>query len=180
MDEEKIQTLMLDALDRDLTAEESAMLGDYLRQHPDTAHEWQAMLAVDTLFRLTPLIAPPPYLAARIVRHLPNTAYRRWFTGSLFVGLLLVGIAPVLILVWALNQSGGLAAGLEPVATSLTQLAQLFRALLGAFVAMLEDVVVQQPVVLGWLALMLGVILTWGTVYRQISQSAQPVVWQSD
>ncbi len=175
MDEEQIQTLMLDALDRDLTPEESALLGDYLQQHPESAREWQAMLAVDTLFRLTPLVAPPPYLATRIVRRLPDTASRRWLTGGLFVGLLLVGIVPVLTLIWAVNQLGGVGSGLEPVTTSLTHLVQLVRVLLGALAATLDDIVTQQPIVLGWLALMLGIILTWGTVFRQIDQITQPV-----
>ncbi len=134
MEEERMLVLMMEALDGELSGADSAEFGAHLQGNPDLAQEWRAMLAVDTLFRLTPSLAPPANLAARTLARLPNTAHRRWLTGGLFVTLFLLGLAPVVAFFWFSGQSGG-GSLVEVVAASAGQAGTLFQALLRAAVA---------------------------------------------
>lgn len=176
MEEERMMTLMLEALDGELTEAESAELGAYLQQDPALAQEWRAMLAVDTLFRLTPSLAPSHSLVNRTLARLPDPSANRWVVGTLFVTLLLLGLMPVIVFLWLSAQVGG-SSLLELSTNSASQLVVLVQALLRAALSVLADVVRAQPAVWGWLAVMLGIILSWRTLYRQLTGEAmQPVL----
>ncbi len=168
MDEERMLVLMMEALDGELSGADSAEFGAHLQGNPDLAQEWRAMLAVDTLFRLTPSLAPPANLAARTLARLPNTAHRRWLTGGLFVALFLLGLAPVVAFFWFSGQSGA-GSLVEVVAASAGEAVTLIQALLRVAFAAWADMLREQPIALGWLAAMLGIIATWSTLYRQLT-----------
>lgn len=174
-----MMTLMMEALDGELTEMESAELGDYLQRDPAVAQEWRAMLAVDTLFRLTPSLTPPHSLVNRTLARLPDTGANRWVVGALFVMLLLLGLTPLVIFFWFSAQTGS--SSLPELSTgSANQLVMLLQTLLRAALSVLADVVREQPVVLGWLTVMLGIVLSWRTLYRQLTGSAlQPALTAS-
>jgi anti-sigma factor RsiW len=62
---ERIEILMMDALDGEITPAERAELNAFLQNHPDLAEEWAMMQTIDTLFWETPALAPEPGFAQR-------------------------------------------------------------------------------------------------------------------
>lgn len=63
--EEYIFTLMMDALDGEISAPEQAELSTYLQTHPGLAEEWAMMQTIETLFQEAPALAPAPGFAQR-------------------------------------------------------------------------------------------------------------------
>lgn len=169
--------MMMDALDGELSASSRIELESHLRACPPCAREWQALLAIDMLFRQTPALRPAADFAQRTLARLPNRRYRIWAIMAVYVLLLLSGMLPLFLGVWAVSRFG-------PVVTEPTVVRNLLESLdkglqvagtvLRALLSAVGEFVVQQPSVLGWLLVMAGLVFLWSGVYRQlVSQPRQ-------
>ena len=173
MDEEHIYSLMMDALDDELDEQGSAELQTYLAQNPALAQEWQGIRYIDNLLIATPPIMVPVSFAERTLARLPNPRVRRTFILAFFMLLLFLGLAPMLGLAWVALQSGG-PTMFGSFTTSIGELAQLFVTLTDAVFTTIGTVLTQQPILFGWLALMVGIVAVWYSVYQQLTLQPQP------
>lgn len=174
MNENRLFALMMRAIDGECTAAESAELEHLLADDPEEARLWQAMQAVDLLFQQTPAVAPPANLAARTLARLPHSNARLWF-GLFYMLLLFSGLVPIGLLVWGYIQYGPLLGGvpvLGVLVATFGNLWQIVQVIFGAFITSLVDLLRQQPQLMGWLTILVGIVLTWLNVYRQLTEPA--------
>lgn len=168
MEHEEIYVLMMDALDGELIAEDQAELESHLRACPPCMREWQAMMAIDTLFRQAPMLSPAADFTQRTIARLPNRQARIWAMGTIYISLLTIGLLPLalmLMFIVAVN-SGFFANAAEIVNTGLTFAGIMLRAV-GKGTG---EVVVQNPAIAGWLLVMVGIVFVWNGVYQQLLQ----------
>lgn len=172
---EEIATLMMEALDGELDQAGKIQMEAHLLECSPCARQWQAIQVVHTVFLDAPAVSPAAGFAQRTLSRLPNTAYRLWM-GTLVYGMLLVaGLLPVAFVVWLALYIGP--AFNEPAfVRSLLQasgeLYNLGTVLLGTgwqAIGSTGDLLREQPVIIGWLMVMLGAIFLWGGVYRQLT-----------
>ncbi len=171
MEHEEIFTLMMDALDGELLADEQFMLESHLRACPDCMQEWQAMSAIDALFRRSPMLSPAADFTQRTLARLPNRRLRLWLMGVVYVTLLMAGLLPVLLVVGtavllasSLGEPTAPSSGLQLLVTGL----QLGGVLVGAVFTAVSRLVIEQPSIIGWLLVMVGIVFLWSGVYRQL------------
>ncbi|MCP4362478.1 MAG: hypothetical protein GY796_31110 [Chloroflexi bacterium] len=180
MEHEDYFSLMMDALDGELSAEDELGLESHLRACPSCKQEWQAMAAIDALFRQSPMLTPAAGFTQRTLARLPNRQVRLWAMGAVYVTLLFSGLIPILLIFLA-------AALLSPLAQqpavldSVTQLVskgwQLVAVIFSGLFNGLGQFVIEQPMVLGWLLVMAGVVFLWSGILRQLLN--QPTQQQS-
>ncbi len=178
MEHEEIYLLMMDALDDELTYEQHHDLEAHLRMCSTCMQEWQALSAIDTLFRQTPALAPMVGFAERTLVRLPNRRYRLWAMGMLYVMLLLGGILPMFIGIWLVSQLGGVFSQpdvLQSLVQPVIHILQIFGTVSRAILNSLGGVIAQQPMVLGWFFLMVGVVWLWSGVYQQMVFAPKPL-----
>ena len=175
--EDRIYMLMMDALDGELSAEGYDELQSHLRSRPALMREWQALQAIDTLFRSTPMLQPAADFTQRTVARLPNHRARIRVISVVYVLLLLSGVLPLLLGLWVINRLGtvlsepALLGGFGQVVYNSLQVAG---AVARALFTSVGEFVAQQPYVLGLLLVMVGVVFVWSGVYRQlVGQSGQ-------
>lgn len=166
MEEERIYTLMMEALDGVLEEAESAELTDLLLQNPVMAQEWESMQAVDEMLRVAPPMAAPLHFAQMTIARLPNPRNRRIFLSIFYVALLLGGLTPILFGVALSSQLGGFAAG---IGDTWGILQTIFS---GLFTAT-RSIMLTQPYIASWLAVLVGVILLWVAAYRRAVKDVQ-------
>ncbi len=171
MEHENIYMLMMDALDGELAENGKHDLEVHLRACPSCMHEWQAVLAIDTLFRQTPALAPAAGFAQRTLARLPNRRYRVWTISIMYVALLLGGALPMLAGIWIYSQLD--TALTEPalwqtIWQAISQVFQVAGTVLRALVSGAGEFVIQQPAVVGWLLVMVGLISLWSGLFRQL------------
>jgi len=171
MEHETYTHLMMDALDGELAVEQQAELEAHLRACPTCKHEWQAILAIDTLFRQTPMLSPAADFTQRTLARLPNRRLRLWVISLIYGLLLLSGILPILIGLWAYNnlvpvisQPAFINSAIQVLDKGLSVTGAVITALLKG----LGEFVAQQPAVFGWLLVMAGIVILWSGVYRQL------------
>lgn len=177
MDHENAYTLMMDALDGELTENRKESLEAHLRACPTCNREWQALLAIDLLFRQTPAVVPPPDFARRTLARLPNARMRVWTLAALYALLLLGGTLPMLLGLWIYNQLGSTLS--EPTLwltlwQSLSGMFQVAVTVIGAGLRGAGEFVVQHPAVLGWSLVLVGLVSLWGGVLQQFVLQPQP------
>lgn len=171
MEHERYHLLMMDALDGELAAGQHTELESHLRACPECRQEWHAILAIDTLFRQTPMLSPAADFAHRTVARLPNRRARLWAISVIYVLLLLSGILPILLVVWAANTVVPMLSEPSFVAGAQQMLAEAVRlvgVVAGALFKGLGELVVQQPAILGWLLVLAGIVFVWNGVYQQL------------
>jgi anti-sigma factor RsiW len=171
MEHERYHLLMMDALDGELAAAQHTELESHLRACPECRQEWHAILAIDTLFRQTPMLSPAADFAQRTVARLPNRRARLWAISVIYVLLLLSGILPILLVVWAANTVVPMLR--EPSFVTAAQqmgaeAVRLVGVVAGALFKGLGELVIQQPAILGWLLVLAGIVFVWNGVYRQL------------
>jgi anti-sigma factor RsiW len=171
MEHENAYTLMMDALDGKLAEDHRNDLEAHLRACPPCMREWQAVLAIDALFRQTPALSPAAGFTQRTLARLPSRKYRIWTISAVYMMLLLAGTLPLLIGFWAVNRLGPVLS--EPalvrgVLQSMEKVLQVSGTVLSALLSGAGELVQQQPAIIGWLLVMVGVVFLWGGVYRQI------------
>lgn len=169
MNEERIITLMMDALDGVLDESESAELESGLAANPTLAQEWEAMQTIDALLISTPPATQPINFAANTLSQLPNERNRRLFVSAFFLLLLIGGIMPIL---------GGIALS-SGFGGSFMQSLQLFGVISATITSGAFTLVFSQPVALALLTAMLCAILLWASVFRQYSNRVQPLLISS-
>ena len=176
MEHADIQNLMMESLDRELAVEQRTEMDAHLQDCPSCAREWHLILAVHELLQEAPMLGPAADFAQRTVALLPNTKYRIYAMAAVYGILLLVGFIPLAVVAWfglqfipALGQpvlvQGMLQAG--------GQILSLIEAVLGAFwqgLGNLGDILGQQPALLGWSLVLLGIVFLWGGVYSQLTR----------
>lgn len=178
MDHENAYMLMMDALDGELVDDRQENLEAHLRACPSCNREWQALLAVELLFRQTPAVVPPPDFALRTLARLPNARARVLTLSALYALLLLGGTLPMLLGFWIYNALGPTLS--EPTLwltlwQSLSSMFQVAVTVIGAGLRGAGEFVVQQPAVLGWLLVLVGLVSLWGGVLQQLVLQPQPV-----
>lgn len=177
--EDRIYELMMEALDGTISASEQSELESHLRAHPSYMAEWQAMQAIDTLFRQTPALSPAADFAQRTMARLPNRRVRIWVLSAIYFSLLVSGTLPILLGIWVFNQLGEVLvqpALLQTVLQLVNTGIAIAVAVFGAAMDVATEFVVQQPAVLGWLLVLGGMVSLWGGVYRQLlGQSSQQI-----
>ena len=168
MEHDKYYGLMMDALDGELAAGEMFELESHLRACPSCRQEWEAVLAVDTLFRQTPALSPAAGFTQRTVARLPNRKLRLWSLGLVYSALWLAGILPLLAAVALVTLlAGDSLAGFTAAAQRGLSVAALALAALGNGFGHLAG---QYPAIWGLLFVMAGLVLLWNGVYRQLAQ----------
>ncbi len=171
MEHERYHLLMMDALDGELVAEQQSELESHLRACPDCRREWQAMLAIDTLFRQSPMLSPAAGFTQRTVALLPNRRARLWAISIIYVLLLLSGILPMLLVVWAVNTVVPVVSQpifLESVQQIFDKGIRLVGVVAGALVKGVGELIAQQPAILGGLLVLAGMVFVWNGVYQQL------------
>lgn len=171
METEDVYTLMMEALDGELSEAGWAELESHLRARPDLAREWAAMQAIDTLFRQTPALRPAADFTQRTVARLPHARQRLWVSLIIYLLLLASGLIPLGVIAWLLLRIGpalahpALLRGLWQAGGELLGLAQL---IIGALLRGAGEFVAQQPAVWAGFLLMVGAIALWGGVYNRL------------
>ena len=176
LEHEEIVTLMMEALDGQLDGAGKRRMEQHLSTCPDCAREWQALLAVHQLFLQSPLLSPAAGFTQRTLNRLPNSTQRLYFLSAVYGILLVSGLIPLALLIYVLAQYG--AALRQPaLVRSLVQVgvqvAQLAAAVVGGFLQALGDlgqVLGQQPMLAGWLLVMVGAVVLWVGVYGRLTR----------
>jgi len=171
LEHESTFALMMDALDGELSNVNRLTLESHLQTCPDCQREWLALVAIDTLFRQTPAISPAAGFTQRTLARLPNRKARMWAISTVYGLLLLSGIIPVLLIGLFITRFGQFLtqpALVESVLDSLRNVAQIFGTVLTALLNGVGQFVINQPTVIGWLLVMVGIVFVWGGVYRQL------------
>lgn len=178
--EERYYTMMMSALDDELPAAERDELMAHLHTCPECGREWRALLAIDLLFRQTPLLMPAVDFATRTLALLPNRRVRVRALGAVYGLLLLCGLVPLLLGVFlavryapVLNEPGLL----EHVWSSLAGVGRLASTVVSALFAGAGRFVIEQPAVVGWLIVLAGFVFLWGGVFQRLL--AQPAAAES-
>ena len=172
MEHEDVFSLMMDALDGELLDDGRQDLEVHLRACPECNREWQALMAIDRLFRHTPALSPAAGFAQRTVARLPNRQVRLWAISAIYGLILFSGLIPVLLAVLIISRLAPVLsqpALVESVLHSIQTTAQVIETILFALLNSAGEVALQQPTVIGWLLVMMGVVFLWGGVYRQLN-----------
>ena len=171
MDHEDVYALMMEALDGELSDSGWAELESHLRARPRLAHEWEAMRAVDALFRNSPILNPAIDLTRRTVAQLPSPRQRLYAGIIIYVMLLASGLIPLGAIAWIAIQLLPVVAqpaflrGLWQAGVEFLQLLQVMTtALLGGA----GEFGRQQPDVLAWFVVIVAVIILWAAVYNRL------------
>ena len=94
-----------------------------------------------------------------------------WLLSGINALLLFSGTLPVLFGIWALTRYGSVVTQpgvVQGLVQSTAQIAQVIGAIFSALLSGIGEFVVQQPVVIGWLLVMIGIVSVWSGVYRQL------------
>ena len=171
METEEIYTLMMEALDGELSEDGLAELEFHLRARPDLAREWQALQAIDSLLSHAPLLAPAEGFARRTVARLPASRQRLWLGVIAYLLLLGAGLVPVFALAawaaWVLIPAS-LSVLLGSLWQATMELVGLGAIVLDALLRGAGELVAQQPTLVGWLLLLVTVVVAWFAVYHRL------------
>lgn len=167
--EERFITMMMDALDGQLSPGERAELDDHLRDCPHCLQEWQVLLAIETLFRQTPILMPAVNFAERTLARLPNSRTRRYALGGLYILLLMSGILPLLIglslavrFAPVLSQPGLLSGYWD----SVVSVGRVLATVIESFFIGAGHFILAQPALIGWFIILAGLVFLWGGVFQ--------------
>ena len=172
--------MMMSALDDELPAAERDELMAHLGVCTDCGREWRALLAIDMLFRQTPLLMPAVDFATRTLGLLPDRRVRVRALGALYGFLLLCGLVPLLLGVFLAARYASILSEpslLSHVWTALVGAGRVATTVVGALFDGAGRFVVEQPVVIGWLIVLAGFVFLWGGVFQRLL--AQPAAVES-
>lgn len=171
--------LMMDALDGELANDSHHQLEAHLQTCSACQHEWQALQALEALFRQAPTLSPAADFAQRTIARLPNHRYRLSLLLVIYLTVLLGGTLPIFITGW-------LAVRLAPIFSeptilnslwqSITSIGQIAATVINALITGLGQFVFEQPAVLGGFLVLIGFIALWSGVMQQVVW--QPAQWQ--
>jgi len=176
MDHEEITPLMMEALDGSLAEDRQHELEAHLNSCESCAREWQAIQAIHQLFLQAPILSPAAGFTTRTLARLPNRRMRIFVTSAIYGLLLVSGVVPLAIFIWlavqfapALKQpafvGGIMQAGDQVLELALAAVGACWQGL-----GTIGELLGQQPAILGWLFVMIGVVFLWGGVYSQLTR----------
>ena len=183
LEHENVFALMMDTLDGEISTTNRTTLEVHLHACPECRREWQALLAIDTLFRQTPAMSPAADFAQRTLARLPNRRVRRAAISGIYGALLLSGIIPLVLVSWLIVRFGPILtqpALVESVTNSLNSTTQVGRTIFFALLNSAGEVVIQQPTIIGWLLVMIGIVFVWGGVYQRLLGQPQPLLTRTN
>lgn len=178
--EERYYLMMMDALDGELPPPDHAELAAHLVDCPDCDREWRTLLAIEMLFRQTPLLMPAVDFAERTLARLPNRQARRVALGGIYAILLLSGVAPLLMGVFLLTRYAPILRRPELLGgiwESLSGAGRAFITIIDALLVGAGRFVIEQPALIGWLIILAGLVFLWGGVFQRLL--AQPAATAS-
>ena len=173
--EERYYLMMMGALDNELPDADRDELTAHLAGCADCRREWQALLAIDTLFRQTPLLMPVVNFAERTLALLPSSRLRVRALSAVYLILLASGIVPLLLGLFLVGRYAPLLeqpALVERVVTSVVNVGRVAATVVSAVLAGAGRLVVEQPAVVGLMIILAGFVLLWGGVLQRLL--AQP------
>jgi hypothetical protein len=175
MEHEEIQTLMMETLDGDIDEVGRVQMEQHLNNCPTCLQEWHSVEAIHQLFLDTPALSPTAEFAERTLSRLPVTPYRIWLVSGVYGLLLISGLVPLIAIIWlsaefvpAFNQP----AFIRTVLQAGGHVAGIFQAIVAAAwqgIGNVGELVSEQPNIIGWLLVMLGIVVIWGGVYNQLT-----------
>jgi len=171
MEHDNVYALMMDALDGELADYSRNELESHLRACPACMQEWDALQVVHNLFVQTPALSPAADFAKRTLARLPNQKQHVWTIAAIYISLLLTGTLPMLLGVWVVNTLAPVLkqpALVRGVTQSLEKVLQVAGTVLSAIFSGVGEFIVQQPAVIGWLLVMVGVVSLWGGVFQHV------------
>lgn len=175
--EERYYTMMMDALDGELAGGERAELEAHLRACPDCTQEWRTLVAIEMLFRQTPILMPAVDFAERTLARLPNRQARRVALGAIYAVLLLSGVIPLVLGLFLAARYAPILSRPELVGGVWSSIAGFGRAMTTVIEALFAGAgrfVIEQPVLIGWFIILAGLVFLWGGVFqRLLMQPAQ-------
>jgi hypothetical protein len=174
--EEDYYFWMMDALDGELTDRNQMALDAHLRACPRCMREWQALLAVEALLRQAPMLRPAADFAQRTLALLPDRHYRRWILGAVYGLVLLGGLLPLLLVIWVAGWLAPILSQpdlLQTILASIARTIRVFGTVIEAFLTGVGRLVIDQPGLVGWLLVMAGLIVVWGSIYQRIILSPE-------
>lgn len=178
--DENYYLMMMDALDGELAEAARNDLEAHLRACPECLREWNALLAIEMLFRQAPVLSPAAGFATRTIGLLPNRRARMWALGMVYGALLLGGLIPIAVVGFLVArylpilQDPGL---LGHIWESFTNIARVFGTVVSALLAGAGRVLVEQPVLIGWMIILAGLVFLWGGVFQRLLM--QPATTES-
>ena len=171
MNHDDFFALMMDMLDGEASENETQMLEAHLRTCPECDREWRALVAIDTLFRQTPALSPAADFVERTLARLPNRQARIWAMGAIYSAILFGGLIPLLLLGYlgfrllpVLSQPALIQSVIESLGTTY----RTAGIVLAALASGAGEVLIQQPVYVGYLLVVVGIIFIRGGVYRRL------------
>jgi anti-sigma factor RsiW len=168
--------LMMDALDGDLSEDSKLELELHLQLCTDCLREWHTLVAIETLLRTTPALAPAAGFTQRTLARLPNRRYRIWALSTIYMLLLLCGFVPMALGAWAMTRLLPVLsqpALVNGVIQSASKFSQVMATVLTALFSGLGEIVVQQPATMGWLLVIMGIISLWSGLLRELLSQPQ-------
>lgn len=169
--EERYYLMMMDALDGELATVEHTELEAHLRACPDCAREWRALMAIEMLFRQSPILMPMADFAERTLARLPNRRARRVALGTLYTVLLLSGIFPLLLGVFLIARYAPILSQpqlLGGVWSSLIGLGRSVTTVIDALLAGAGHFMIEQPALIGGFIILAGFVFLWGGVFQRL------------
>lgn len=169
--DENYYVMMMDALDGELAETARDELEAHLRACPECLREWNALLAIEMLFRQAPMLSPTADFATRTIALLPNRQARVWALGMLYAVLLLGGLIPVAVIgllvvrYLPILQDPAL---LGHIWGSLTNVARVFGTVVDALFAGAGRILLEQPALIGWTIVLAGLVFLWGGVIQRL------------
>ncbi len=171
MNHDDIFALMMDTLDGEASEHQARDLETHLRACPECNREWRALVAIDTLFRQTPALSPAADFVQNTLARLPNRRMRIWAISTIYGAALLGGLIPLALLVLLANRLMPVLrqpALVQSIIESLQATHRTTGTVLAALANGAGEAIVQQPVYVGWILVVAGIIFLWGGVYRRL------------
>jgi len=175
MEHEEIHTLMMEALDGNLRREESRIMDSHLRSCTSCAQQWDALQFIHRIFVQAPVMSPAMAFTQKTLALLPSKTRRVWIMAGIYSLLLVSGLAPLLFIGWvviefgpALNQPAFVGSLLRAGGQAVS----LIQAVIDACwqgLGNLGELLGQQPAIMGWMLVMVGAVILWSSVYRQMT-----------
>ena len=171
MEQEELYALMMEALDGELSETGLAELESHLRARPRLAREWEAMRAVDALFRSSPVLQPAVNFRQQTLARLPGSRQRLYAGVIIYLMILVSGLIPLAAAVWVAVQ-------LLPALTQPALLRSLWQGgiefvglvqlMVSAFFGGVGEFVREQPDIFAWGFLLVAIIALWVVVYSRL------------
>jgi anti-sigma factor RsiW len=169
--EERYYVMMMDALDGELAAGEHAELEAHLRACPDCTREWRTLVAIEMLFRQTPVLMPAIDFTQRTLARLPNRRARRAALGAVYAVALMSGLLPLILAIFLAWRYAPILSQPELLGGVWASVAGLGRAAVTVLDALLVGAgrfVAEQPVLIGWFIILAGLVCLWGGVFQRL------------